>query len=64
MSNLIEQLRSETPRERPPGKRGVSAYLTPQQYERLELLAEKAGGKSHSKVIGRLIDMAIEQLKG
>jgi hypothetical protein len=64
--NLIEVLRTESPKERPPKKQGVSAYLSQQQYERLEMLAAKAGNGrplSHSRIIGRLIDLAVEQLK-
>lgn len=59
--NLIDQLRSEQKPERPPGKRAASTYLTPEQYERLELIAEKSG-LSQSKVLARLVDLAYDRL--
>lgn len=61
--DLIEELRNGKKAERPPGKRAVSAYLSPQQYERLEALAGRSG-LSFSKVIGRLVDIAVEQQMG
>ena len=57
--DLIEELKKEQKTERPPRRVGTSAYLTVQQEERLELLAQRSG-KSRSKVLGRLIDLAFE----
>lgn len=60
--DLIEELKKEEQREKPPGKIAVSAYLTERQHERLEALAGRAG-KSNSKTIGRIIDLFFEQTK-
>ena len=56
---LIEQLKGTEEPPRPPTKTGVSAYLTDRQRERLEALSAQTS-LSHSKVIGRLIDLAFE----
>lgn len=63
MTDVIAELQREEKTERPPGKIAVSAYLTERQHERLEALAGRAN-KSHSKTIGRIIDMIFEQSKG
>jgi len=63
MSDIIEDLQKDEEVKRPPGKIAVSAYLTERQHERLESLAGRAN-KSHSKTIGRLIDLIFEQAKG
>ncbi len=60
--NVIEELKKEEQREKPPGKVAVSAYLTERQHERLDALAKQAG-KSQSKTIGRVIDLIFEQSK-
>ncbi len=60
--DLIDELRREEQSQKPPGKIAVSAYLTERQHERLVHLAGKAD-KSHSKTIGRLIDLFFEQSK-
>lgn len=62
MTSIIEELSKKEHVERPPGKIAVSAYLTEQQHARLEELASKAN-KSHSKTIGRMIDLLFEQSK-
>lgn len=62
MSELIDDLKRDEQTQKPPGKIAVSAYLTERQHERLEVLAGKAG-KSHSKTIGKLIDLVFERLR-
>lgn len=62
MQDVIAELKKEEKVERPPGKIAVSAYLTERQHERLESLAARLS-KSHSKTIGRIIDLVFEQAK-
>lgn len=58
--SLIEELKNVAEPPKPPTKTAVSAYLTDRQTERLESLASRAG-LSHSKTIGRLVDLFFEQ---